>query len=111
MENVYASLSAGDVDEALASFAEDASAENRVFGDSYRGLDEIRTMLDGMQRNGRSYEIVAAEVSGDTVTAHVEVADRGIVWGTEVVSGELDGDHLTGFSVDAFRLELWRIGR
>ena len=30
MENVYASLSAGEVDAALASFAEGASAENRV---------------------------------------------------------------------------------
>lgn len=111
MENVYASLSAGEVDAALASFAEGASAENRVRAESYRGLSEIRTMLAGMQRAGRRFEIVAAEVSGDTIRADVEVSDRGVVWGTQVVSGVLDGEHLKDFSVDAFRLELWRIGR
>lgn len=111
LENVYASLNAGDVDAALASFAEGASAENAVRLESYRGLSEIRQMLDGMERAGRRFEIVAAEVSGDMITAEVEVSDRGIVWGTEVVSGKLDGDHLMDFSVDAFRLELWRIGR
>lgn len=111
MENLYASLSAGEVDAALGSFAEDATAENRVRDESYRGLGEIREMLDGMERLGRRFEIVDAEVSSDTITAEVEVSDGGIVWGTEIVSGVLDGEHLKDLSVDAFRLELWRIGR
>lgn len=109
--NVFAALNSGDVDSAVALFADDAVAENLVRAETYRGVKEIRQMLQGMQREGRRLEIVAVETDGDTITALVEVSDGGHVWGTETIEAKMNGDKLQSLNVVAFRLELWRIGR
>jgi hypothetical protein len=68
-------------------------------------------MLQDMQREGRRYDVVNVTVEGDTVTATVEVSDKGLVWGTETIEAQMKGDKLQSFTVVAFRLELWRIRR
>ena len=44
-DDVFAELSVGDVDSALEWFAEDATAENKVRAETYRGTSEIRKLL------------------------------------------------------------------
>ena len=111
INDIYSALNAGEVDTALASFADGATAENKVRKETYRNLSEIRRMLQEMQRDGRQFDIVDVDMNGNTITANVEVMDSGNVWGTETVEAVVKGDKLQSFKVVAFRLELWRIGR
>ena len=111
VNHIYAALNSGDLDTAAASFAEDATAENLVRKESYSGVNEIRQMLQGMQREGRQYEIVQVQMDGNTITARVEISDRGFVWGSETIEAEVKDGRLQTFSLKGIRLELWRIGR
>lgn len=111
IDAVFTAVNSGEVNTALASFAEDAIAEDRVRGATYRGASEIRQMLESMQRSGRRYDIVAEKVNGDTVTVRVEVSDRGHVWGSETIVAEMQDGKLKTFNVTAFRLHLDRIGK
>jgi len=110
-DDVFAALNLGEVDRAAISFAEDATAENLVRAETYRGASEIRQMLDEMEQEGRRFHVVEAKVDGDTITAKVEVSDHGFVWGTETIEATIRDNKLQTFTVKAFRLELWRIGR
>jgi limonene-1,2-epoxide hydrolase len=111
VNHIFAALNSGDVDTAVNSFAEDATAENLVRKETYSGVSEIRKMLDQMQREGRRFEIVEIQMNGDTITAKVEVSDGGLVWGTETIEAVVKGGRLQTFTVTDFRLELWRIRR
>ena len=111
IDHVFSGINSGQVETALTVFTEDATAENLVRRETYRGADEIRRMLQGMQRNGRRYDVVAIQVNGDTTTARVEVSDRGHVWGTATYEATTQGGKLQSFDLKSFRLELWRIGR
>jgi ketosteroid isomerase-like protein len=110
-DNVFVALNAGDMDTALSLFAEDATAENLVRAESFRGASQIRQMLQDMQREGRRYDVVNVTVDGDTVTAIVDVSDKGLVWGSETIEAKMNDVKLQSFTVVAFRLELWRIRR
>lgn len=104
-DSVLTALNAGDVDTATAAFAEDAIIENWIRNETYVGADEIRQMLQGMQREGRQFDIVDVDMAGDTVTLKVEVSDRGIVWATETILVEGNNDKLQSFKVTDFDLE------
>jgi hypothetical protein len=111
LDHVYTALNSGDADTAAASFTEDATAENLVRKQTYNGVNEIRQMLQGMQREGRRFDIVDVRMIGDNITAKVEVSDRGKVWGTETIEAVVDGTRLQNYTLKSFRLELWRINR
>lgn len=111
VDNVFTAVSSGRLDEAVALFAEDAVAENRIQKETYQGLTEIRQMLEGMTHPGRKFTIVSASQTDNLITASVEVSDRGNTWGTETIEAEVKDGKLQSFTVKAFRLELWRIGR
>ena len=111
IDNVFAALSSGEVDAALASFANDAIVENRVRGDTYTGASEIRQMLQAAYKPGRQFEVVDVETAGDTIIAKIEVSDRGIVWGTETIVALVKDGLIQSLEVAAFRLDLWRIGK
>jgi hypothetical protein len=111
LENLFAGLNSNEVELALFLFADDAIAKNEVRKEMYRGINEIRQMLQSMQRDGRRFEIVGVEINGDTITARVEVSDKGIVWGTQTIEAVVKDDRLQSFTVKAFSLELWRIGQ
>lgn len=108
VEDLFTALNAGEVDAAVAYFAEDAVAENWVRGERYSGAAEIAQMLRGMQRDGRRFDLQSVSGSGDTVMLKVEVSDRGLVWGTQtILVGVADGK-IESFKVTGFRLDLWR---
>lgn len=109
VNHIFAALNSGDVDTAVGSFAEDATADNLVREETYSGVSEIRQMLQRMHREGRRFDIVEIRMSGDTITAMVEVSDRGYIWGTETIEAVVKDGRLQTFTVTAFRLELWRI--
>jgi limonene-1,2-epoxide hydrolase len=111
VNNIFTALSSGDVDTAVATFAEDAKAENLVLEESFSGVSEIRQMLQRKQRENRRFEIVEIQMYGDTIKALVEVSDGGFVWGTETVEAVVKDGQLQSFTVTDFRLELWRIRR
>lgn len=111
LNNVYSALNSGQVETALSLFAEDGTAENLVRKETYQGTNEIREMLQGMQKEGRLYDIVNVEMDGDTITVRVEVSDRGIVWGTQTSEAVINGGRLQTFTVKDIRLQLWRIGQ
>jgi hypothetical protein len=111
VNNVLTALSSGEVDTAVTAFAENATAENRLRGESYRGLAQIRQMLQEMSANGRQYEINGYQQTGDTIIAQVEVSDRGLAWGTETILAEVQNGKLQAFNVTDFRLELWKLHR
>lgn len=111
VNHIFTALNSGDVETAVASFAEDATAENLVRKETYSGVSEIRQMLQRMQRESRRFDIVKIQMDSDTITAAVEVSDGGFVWGTETIEAVVKGGRLQTFTVKAFRLELWRIRR
>ena len=111
VNNVFSALSSGEVDTAVTAFAENATVENRVRGETYRGLPEIRQMLQEMGNNGRQYTVIGYQQTGDTIIAQVEVSDRGLAWGTETILAEVKDGKVQAFNVTAFRLELWKLGR
>jgi hypothetical protein len=96
---------------AVASFARDATAENLVRKETYSGENEIRQMLQGRQREGRRYEIVKIQMDGGTITAIVEISDRGFIWGKETIEAVLKDGRLQSFTLKDIRLELDRIRR
>jgi hypothetical protein len=107
IDGLCEALNAGEVDVAVASFANTAIVENKVRSELYRGTNEIRQMLLAMQHVGRHYDIVSVEMHGNTLTATIEVADRGIAWATETVAAEVRDGKLQTFQVIGFRLNLW----
>ena len=111
VESVFSALNSGNVDAALAAFAEDAVAEHRVRGENYQGLHEIRKLLEGISRNGRRLDIVRVATEGNRVTVQAEISDGGMVWGTETFVLEMKDDKVQSFSVTGVRLELWKIRR
>ncbi len=111
VDHIYAALNSGDLDTAVASFAKDATAENLVRKETYSGENEIRQMLQGRQREGRRYDIVKIQMDGGTITAKVEISDRGFVWGTETIEAVVKDGRLQTFTLKDIRLELYRIRR
>ena len=109
VDGLYTALNAGQFEQAVAIFAEDAIVQNRVTARTYQGGEQILGMLQGMARPGRQFEIVGLSMVGDTITAQVEVSDRGIAWATETVEAVASGEQIQSLTVAAFHLELWRI--
>lgn len=106
VDHVFTALSAGEIDTAVASFAEEAIIENLMRRETYVGPAEIRQMLQGMQRDGRQYDIVGVDMAGDTITLQVEVTDHGLVWGRETIVAEVRDGKIQTFKLTAFRLHL-----
>jgi hypothetical protein len=109
--NVFSALSSGEVDTAMSAFAENATAENRVRGETYSGLVEVRQMLQAMSTNGHQYEVIEYQQTGDTIIAQVEVSDRGLAWGTQTILAEVLDGKVQAFNVTGFRLQLWKLHR
>jgi len=107
VDNLFTALNAGQVDTAMASFAEDAVVENWVRDETYVGADEIRQMLQAMPHQNRQFDIVRVEMVGDTVTLDVEISDRGHTWGTETYVAEVSDGKLQTLTVTAVNLKLW----
>jgi limonene-1,2-epoxide hydrolase len=111
VDHIYAALNSGDLDTAVASFAENATAENMVRKETYSGEHEIRQMLQGRQREGRRYDIVKIEMAESMITAKVEISDGGFVWGTETIEANVMDGKIQTFTLKDIRLELYRIRR
>lgn len=108
IDDLFTALNGGEVDLALATFATNAIAEDLVRDETYHGAAEIRPMLQAMQREGRQYEIVRMELTGNTITLNVNISDRGQVWATETITAEVSEGKVQAFRVTALQLKLWR---
>jgi hypothetical protein len=84
VENLFAALSRGDVELALAA-----------------------GMLEGWHRDGRQYEMLGDRITNiasglELVTSEVEIADRGVTWGKHAImavvfDGQVQKIYTTGF--------------
>ena len=108
VDHIYAALNSGDLDPAMALFAKDATAKNLIRKETYSGENEIRQMFEGRQREGRRYEIVKISMDRGTITAKVEISDRGFVWGTETIEAVVKDGRLQTFVLKEIRLEFDR---
>jgi hypothetical protein len=106
VDNLFTALNAGQVDTAATLFAADAVVANRVRDQTYVGADEIRQMLEAMPKESRQFDIVRAQMVGDTVTLDVEISDRGIAWATETFVAEISDGKVQTLDVTAVRLKL-----
>lgn len=104
VDNVFGAISSGDVDTALAAFAEDAVFDNSVRNETYVGTEEIRQVLQAMQHEGRHFDIVWVEMVGDTITLSVEISDRGIAWGLETFQAEIKDGKVQSLETQGIRL-------
>jgi hypothetical protein len=82
---LFTALNSGDADTALASFAPEATVQNRISGVTYRNPDQIAAMLESWSKDGRQYTILEEEVTYvtrglDLVTSEVEITDHGVAW-------------------------------
>lgn len=99
----FAALDAGDTQAAAAAFAPDAVA-TLVRGETYRGQEGIGQLVELLEHPGRSHDIVQAHMVGDTVTVVVAVSDRGVRWGEETITIEVQEGKLLTFHERAFQL-------
>ena len=112
VDNLFTSLSQGQVEQALDAFDEDALATHSVRDRTYTGLDEIDSMLADWVHDDRTFEIVYLEMVDNQVTARVDIADQGQVWAQQTIVATVDQDgKLMMLRVPAFRLQLSRITR
>jgi SnoaL-like domain len=109
--NVFSALSSGEVEAAVTTFAENATAENQVRGEAYQGPAQIRQMLQEMSANDRRYDVIGYQQAGDTIIAQVEVSDHDLTWGTQTILAVIKDGKVQAFNVTDFRLELWKIQR
>lgn len=103
----FAALNTGDIDTAVATFAEEATVEVLPRHEKYLGTAEIRPVLQAMQHPGRQFEVVGGQVTGDSITLTVEISDRGSVWGTQTIAARVNGDKLHALQVSDLQLKLW----
>ena len=104
VDNVFTAISSGDVDTAVSAFAEDAVVENSVRNETYVGTEEIRQVLQAMQRERRQFDIVWVEMIGDTITFSVEISDRGIAWGLQTFQAEIKDGKVKNLETQGIRL-------
>jgi hypothetical protein len=113
IDNLFAALNESDVDSALLTFAPGALAESRPRQQAYLNLDEIASMLEGWQGDGREYQVLQHEITNigaglDMVWSEVEISDRGVAWGREeiltvVYSGQIQRLLVTGMRLTPFQ--------
>ena len=76
---LYEAVNAGDIEAALALYADDAVIYMPVpppnMPDTYTGKEEIRGWIENEVARNTEYELVGTEVDGDRVVATTSVAD------------------------------------
>jgi len=102
---LFSEINSGDLEAAMALFAGDAVATDRVRGKTYHGAAEIQAMLEGMHREGRRLEIVRLEEVGSQIRVTAEISDDGLVWGTEWMLIELKNGKIQSYELSAVRLK------
>lgn len=109
VDNLFAAVSAGELDVASSLFSADAVATFAVTSRSYEGSEEIDAFLEVMHGEERKYEIVQLTMVGNSVELTVDIADRGHVWGRQRLSVDVQGGMIQRLEVVETRLTLWRI--
>lgn len=107
VDALFAALNNGDIDTAVATFDAEATVEVLPQHEKYLGGAEIRPVLQAMQHQGRHFEVVGGQITGDNITLTVEISDRGRVWGTQTIIARVNGDKLHALQVSGVQLKLW----
>jgi ketosteroid isomerase-like protein len=107
VDALFLELSAGDIADAAALFAEDAVLTNQLTGRSYEGIAEIEQLLAGWHHRGRIYDVVSTSTDGDTVLITVDVSDQGFIWARKQLAAEVDGGKIRSLDLVDIRLALF----
>ena len=105
--SLFADITAGNVDEAVALFAEDAVITNGITGESHTGIAEIEETLNTWYHPGRRFEVVAADEEGDTARLHVECSDHNVVWLSQFMTAEMGDEQIQSLRLDSIHLLYW----
>lgn len=100
-------LTAANLDELLARFADDAELAIPARSERYVGAAELNRYLRDAVPQGRTYTLVRANRSEGGFTALVEVSDRGVRWAQLTISAAVSGLELTRLEVTGIRLFTW----
>ena len=110
--SLFADITAGNVDEAVALFAEDAVITNGITGESHTGIAEIEETINTWYHPGRRFEVVAADEEGNTIRLHVECSDHGVVWPSQLMTADMRDEQIQSLRLDSMRLLYWpRVAR
>jgi hypothetical protein len=99
-------LNLGDIDAATALFADDAAYVKYIGGEAITGRAAIRDELATQTNPNRTYDVVAANMSGGQLTLVVEIADHGITWGRHTMRLAVEDGLIQSMETVAFRLLL-----
>jgi ketosteroid isomerase-like protein len=74
----YDAFNRGDLDGLMETVAPDAEFANRIFGDTYRGREEIRTMFKGLWEVVENYTVEPDEfiATGERLVVVLRVGGR-----------------------------------
>jgi hypothetical protein len=99
-------LNIGDIDAVAALFADDAAYIRYVGGETITGRNAIGDALASQTNPNRSYDVVAANMSGGQLTLVVEIADHGITWGRHTMRLVVEDGLIQSMETVGFRLLL-----
>jgi hypothetical protein len=88
LDSLFSALNEGDTTSALLAFDTRASVQNLPGRESYLDLDQIASMLEAWNREGRLFDVAHGAVTRiapglEMVTSDVEITDRGVTWGRQ----------------------------
>lgn len=109
VDNLFSAVTACEIEQATALFAADAVARNDVANISYEGSEEISSLLDGWERDGRVFDIVKLGMDGEAVELTVEISDDGIVWARQGMTADVHEGQIQNLDVHQIELQLWRV--
>jgi hypothetical protein len=107
--DLFAAISAGDMDSAMTTFAESASLGSRVNSTRYLGAEQIAAQLEDWHRDGRQYRVLQESIITlarglNVVFSEVEVSDSGLVWGLETIESQVYNGRIQRLDVTGIRL-------
>jgi hypothetical protein len=99
-------LNLGDIDAAANLFADNAAYVKYIGGEAITGRAAIRDALAMQTNPNRSYDVVAASMSGGQLALVVEIADHGITWGRHTMRLIIEDGLIQSMETVGFRLLL-----
>lgn len=107
VDTLFLELSAGNLGDAAALFAEDAVLTNQQTGRSYQGIEEIEEVLALWHNPSRIYDVVSTSTDNDSVIIIADVSDEGFIWARMQLAAEVNDGLIQHLDLTAMRLTMF----
>jgi hypothetical protein len=113
IDQLFAAITAGKTEAALALLESGARVENRARHETYSGIAEIAAMFKSWPYPGRELSVLTHSVMSatrglDVVTAEVAFSDRGMDWGRQKIVAVVYDGHIQKMYVGPMGLTPWQ---